>query len=98
MEPTLLSGTDVLVQKLKGVAGKPKLRKGDIIWLTHPLHSDRQIIKRVSRVSQEDGLYILGDNPKESTDSRTFGAVPRSKVLGRVVAQIASESERLNRE
>ena len=96
MEPTLRSGTDVLVQKLKGFAGKAKLCKGDVLWLTHPLHSDRQIIKRLSRISQEDRLYVLGDNPKESTDSRTFGAVPRSKVLGRVVARIPPEPERLN--
>lgn len=31
-------------------------------------------------------IYLLGDNRAVSEDSRRFGAVPRSKVLGKVVA------------
>ena len=33
-------------------------------------------------------VFALGDNRADSLDSRAFGAVPRSRILGRVVARI----------
>jgi signal peptidase I len=33
-------------------------------------------------------VFALGDNRADSLDSREFGAVPRSRILGRVVARI----------
>jgi hypothetical protein len=47
------------------------------------------LIKRV-KVRLEDGRYRLeGDNPLESTDSRTFGPVTREFILGRVTSRFA---------
>ena len=31
-----------------------------------------------------DEYFLLGDNPSQSTDSRTFGPVPVDRILGRV--------------
>ena len=33
-------------------------------------------------------VFALGDNRADSLDSREFGAVPRSRIVGRVVARI----------
>jgi signal peptidase I len=33
-------------------------------------------------------VFALGDNRADSLDSRAFGAVPRSRIVGRVVARI----------
>lgn len=33
----------------------------------------------------KDQYFVLGDNRGNSTDSRTFGAVPREDILGKVV-------------
>lgn len=45
---------------------------------------DRLVIKRVKRV-YEKKLFIVGDNDQESTDSRKYGAVDRSNLIGKVV-------------
>ncbi|MEU6794484.1 S26 family signal peptidase [Nonomuraea wenchangensis] len=60
------------------------------------------LIKRVARVAgertlecgvavPEGHLYLLGDNPEQSYDSRSFGYVPPQDVLGVVVVRITRE-------
>jgi nickel-type superoxide dismutase maturation protease len=78
MCPTLLPG-DRLV-----VAGR-RLRPGDLAAVRDPRAPARVIVKRVVVVDRTSGtVEVVGDNPEESTDSRTFGPVPRSLVVGRV--------------
>jgi nickel-type superoxide dismutase maturation protease len=85
MAPTLQAGQDVLAapisQNCKNVA------LGEIVVARHPYVTHELIIKRVASVT-ENGDYILeGDNPSESTDSRSFGALPPQKVLGQVICR-----------
>ena len=35
--------------------------------------------------------FVLGDNRAESLDSRTLGAIPRDRILGRVVSGVRHE-------
>lgn len=35
----------------------------------------------------QDSVYVLGDNRPKSEDSRYLGAIPMSKVLGKVIAR-----------
>ncbi len=38
----------------------------------------------------EESYFIIGDNPYHSTDSRHFGAVNKSNIIGKVVQRFAT--------
>lgn len=81
MTPTFRKGDVVLVNRLSYFFKKPKI--GDIIVLK----KEKYIIKRVSRVNK-GGVFVLGDNRKESTDSRKFGWVNKKLIRGKVILKI----------
>ncbi|MEE9414553.1 MAG: nickel-type superoxide dismutase maturation protease [Acidimicrobiales bacterium] len=60
-------------------------RSGDVVVVRDPRDPHHELIKRVDRVFPNGSLYLLGDNPQHSTDSRVFGPVQSSNVIGRVV-------------
>jgi nickel-type superoxide dismutase maturation protease len=57
---------------------------GDIVATPDPRQPARLVLKRVADVGQQ-GLFLLGDNPEHSTDSRQFGPVPISSVQGKAI-------------
>lgn len=54
---------------------------GDVIVLQH---GQIEKLKRV-RSLHHDGVYVIGDNAAESTDSRAFGLVAYQSVTGIVI-------------
>jgi nickel-type superoxide dismutase maturation protease len=65
-----------------------RVQQGQVVALPDPRHSDRLLVKRVRSV--RSGLVeVMGDNDGASTDSRHFGPVRRSSVVGRVVYRYA---------
>jgi len=87
MLPILKPGEEVLVDSkaYRRVSPQP----GDIVVAQHPFQRDLQMVKRVAS-QLEDGRFILGgDNPIDSTDSRSFGPVAREQILGRVTSRFA---------
>ena len=80
MLPALAPGQTVLVEP-----GAP-ISEGDVVVLLHPNRPDFVLIKRVQS-RNADGLWVIGDNPSESTDSRDFGRIQPHRVLGRVVCR-----------
>jgi nickel-type superoxide dismutase maturation protease len=78
MEPTLAPGDRLLVARTRAP------RAGDVVAVRDPRDARRVLVKRVSAVL-DDEIVLRGDNPSASTDSRTFGPVPASAVLGRVL-------------
>ena len=62
-------------------------RAGDVVMARHPLAPHETILKRVAFVSPEGGVFLRGDNPRASTDSRTLGLFPPEHILGRVTSR-----------
>lgn len=90
MQPTLEPGDRVLVRRL---GRKPAPSLGTVVVTWHPQRSKLRLIKRLKSVD-ETGLWLLGDNPAESTDSRQLGAVPTNLLIGEVVGRLPrGESE-----
>ena len=85
MEPTFRDGDWLLVRRLD----RPP-RAGDVVVATDPREPERLLVKRVRSVS-DDRLTIQGDHadPAESTDSRQFGPIAASAVVGRPVLRYA---------
>ncbi len=92
MAPALLPGDRLLVARL----GSPRV--GDVVLAADPRDAGRELVKRVSDVDG-GGVTLRGDNPKESTDARTFGAIPPDGVRWRVIGRYwpASRIGRISR-
>lgn len=80
MQPLLKPGDEVLIAP--GATPVP----GDIVVARHPFRRDVRLIKRVQAVVG-DRYVLTGDNPAESTDSRTFGPVAAEQIIGRVTSR-----------
>lgn len=87
MRPALEDGDRLLV--VRGL----RVRVGDVVAVPDPRRPERLLVKRVVG---RDGrwLTVLGDDADASTDSRAFGPVPASSVVGRAVHRYAPEARR----
>lgn len=79
MNPTLADGDRLLLLRKHS-----RLRPGDLVALRDPHDSGRLLVKRVASL-ESAGLVVHGDNPASSRDSRSFGTVPHSSIVGRPV-------------
>jgi len=87
MTPTLRAG-DRLVVLAPPWGARPE--PGDVVAVPDPRAPGRLLVKRVAAVDHARGTVdVRGDAPGASTDSRTFGPVPRASVVGRAVYRYA---------
>ena len=70
------------------VVAAVRVREGQVVALPDPRCSDRLLVKRVQSVRSRL-VEVSGDNDRASTDSRHFGPVPSSSLVGRVVYRYA---------
>lgn len=57
---------------------------GDVVVCRHPFQPSLVVIKRITELQSDGGMFLRGDNPDESTDSRSYGLVPVQHYRGRV--------------
>ena len=70
-----------------------RVRRGDVVVIEHPERPGLEMVKRVLSVPGNRApngtetlgrVWVQGDDPASSTDSRSFGAVPLDLVRGRL--------------
>ena len=77
MSPTIRPGQLIIVTGLF-----KDVHVGDIIIF---VHGGKEKIKRIKHVDPLKGIFVVGDNAHYSTDSRSFGWMDFSEVVGKVV-------------
>jgi nickel-type superoxide dismutase maturation protease len=81
MEPALRPGDWLLVRRTR------RVRPGQIVLARHPEQPDMLIVKRAARLL-DTGWWLESDNPDAgAVDSRRFGPVPASLIVGRVLVR-----------
>ena len=86
MAPTLRPGDRLIVEAFSLRRRAP--RAGDVVLAPDPRAPEREIVKRVAAYEPLTGrVELRGDAPEASTDSRTFGTLPREQVQWRVAAR-----------
>lgn len=76
MLPILKAGQEVLIWCW---FYEPKV--GDIVVVSK---NSKDMIKRIQKVFGRK-YFVQGDNKRESTDSRSFGLIDKSEIIGKVV-------------
>ncbi len=82
MSPVLKSGDKVLVDPRASIV------IGDIVLAHHPYKQGTRMIKRVAEITTTGEYFLTGDNANESTDSRSFGKLRSTDILGKVVCKL----------
>ena len=80
MSPTFEPGDWLLADPDAYAEGAPVV--GDLVLVPDPREPSRLLVKRVAEVHGDD-LFVAGDAPDASTDSRAFGSVAVDAVEGR---------------
>jgi len=62
------------------------LRENDVVIASDPRNC-RYLLKRIQNI-EFNRVFLVGDNEKESTDSRVFGWILKKDILGKVVAKL----------
>ena len=79
MQPALQPGDSLLVVRWTPI------RAGNIVVFADPQARGEFRVKRVTDIAPDGTLFVRGDNPNVSRDSRHFGGVPALLVVGRAV-------------
>lgn len=58
------------------------IQVGDVVIFRH---NGKEKIKRIKHVDPLKGIFVLGDNPAQSIDSRTFGWIDFDEVAAKVI-------------
>lgn len=74
MEPSFHNGQWLIVNRIS----QPKV--GDVVVFRF---GNTELLKRIIK-PVDDGWWVEGDNKDHSTDSRSFGPVPKQAVIGKL--------------
>ena len=85
MDPLCKEGDFVLLDKLSYLMFRP--RAGEVIVLRHP-QEGRLVLKYIVKekvIKYHSFYWVEGLNKKGSSDSRSFGWIPKEMILGKAL-------------
>lgn len=85
MLPLLQPGDEILINPFAYQKSSPQVN--DIIVTRHPLQHNLPIVKRINAIKDGDRYFVTGDNREASTDSRHWGSIKSSDIMGKVTSQ-----------
>ena len=85
MQPLLQPGEEILLDPKAYEKKVPQIN--DLVVAIHPEKPGLEIVKRVSHISKEGKVFLLGDNLAYSSDSRNFGLIPLQSIIGKVTSK-----------
>ncbi len=85
------------LRRVKGPSMLPTYREGAVVMISNLIKprigsivvarlASEEVIKRVRSITEAGKFYLVGDNHAESVDSREYGPVSRSDILGVVLS------------
>ena len=84
MNPTYKDGDWLLFKQVKVGASNLQGLAGKIVVIERESYPGIHFIKRVMRADQS-GVWVEGDNKESSTDSRQWGAITPTEIVGVVL-------------
>ena len=85
MLPLLKPNEEVLVAPSAYRKSLPDV--GDVVVLVHPIRSELILVKRIAAIDLDNNCFLLGDNLTESQDSRHWGTVKYTNLIGKVTSR-----------
>lgn len=87
--------------KYRRFSGYSKPHSGDLVVFESPENKNLLVVKRIEKVIysnyrnkiKQNFYYMLGDNSEFSHDSRTYGYIPESSIIGKVSRVLFSTSD-----
>ncbi|MDP3733469.1 MAG: S26 family signal peptidase [Candidatus Daviesbacteria bacterium] len=82
MLPNLKEGQEVLSFNWAYLFSKPKV--GDVVVVKV---NGKEMVKRITKfLDREKMIFVMGDNKKDSLDSRKLGWIDKKNLIGKVIS------------
>lgn len=82
MEPLFIDGDKILTTNIFYLFKSPQIN--DIVVFKE---IDKIFVKRITKI-KDDKYFVSGDNQSDSLDSRDFGEISKSQILGKYIYKL----------